>query len=117
VTLPANDPRIAQAAALFAQAIAILLAPPVDGLDALVPLDDAARIAGLRSKRTLVEAIRDGELQAFGRQRDRAVRRADLDRWIESRRIVHTAPTGDHESRIERRMNRLEREGAERRAA
>jgi hypothetical protein len=71
--------------------------------DELLPLADAARIAGT-SVRVLRDAIRAKEVPAFGRQRDRVVRRADLDRWIESRRVVHEA-IDDRD--IERRMANL----------
>jgi hypothetical protein len=74
-----------------------------EGGDELVPLGDAARIAAT-SKRVLVEAIRRGELPAFGRQRDRSVRRADLVAWVESRRLrpVHGADDRDIEARVRR---------------
>jgi hypothetical protein len=79
---------------------------PVDA-DALLPLDDAAAAAGT-SKRVLRDAIRAGELPAFGKQRDRSVRREDLDVWIESRRLpVKEGPADDD---IDRRISRIQRE-------
>ena len=49
---------------------------------ALMPIAEAAVHAGT-SERTLREAIRAGTLPAYGRQRDRAIRRGDLDGSIE----------------------------------
>jgi hypothetical protein len=72
----------------------------------LIPVRKAACIAGT-SARVVREAIRCHDLPAFGRQRDRAVRRADLERWIESRRV----PTvqGPDDGDIERRVARIAR--------
>lgn len=71
---------------------------------ALVPIADAARIAAT-SARVVRDAIRAGDLAAIGGQRDRAVRRHDLDRWIESRRVRPIAGVDDRD--IERRMARI----------
>ena len=71
---------------------------------ALVPLVDAARLAGT-SVRVMRDALRAGDLAAYGRQRDRSVRRADLERWIESRRAKPAAGPDDVD--IERRVLRL----------
>lgn len=71
--------------------------------DDLLSLVDAARIAAT-SARVVGDAVRSGELPAFGRQRDRAIRRSDLRRWIESRRVVHE-PIADAD--LDRRMRRL----------
>jgi hypothetical protein len=75
-----------------------------DHPSALVPLRDAARLAAT-TIRILRDAVRAGELVAYGRERDRAVRRGDLDAWIESRRV----PTaiGPADADIDRRMRRL----------
>ncbi len=51
------------------------------------------------------DAIRRRELTAFGRMRDRAVRRADFDRWIASREVRPIR--GVQDADIERRMPRL----------
>lgn len=72
--------------------------------DPLLPLGEAARVAACRSVRQLREAIAAGDLVAYGGERDRAIRRSDLDRWIESRRVVH-APIEDDD--VERRMKRI----------
>jgi hypothetical protein len=77
----------------------------------LVPLPEAARVAGT-SKRVVRDAIRAGELPAFGRQRDRSVRRSDLQRWIESRRVRVTEGPDDLD--IERRVARIARARAAR---
>jgi hypothetical protein len=74
--------------------------------EGMVPIREAARTAGT-SPRVLRDAIRQGELPAFGRQRDRAVRRADLTRWIAARRVP--VREGPLDRDIERRMNRIER--------
>ncbi len=73
--------------------------------DDLIRIEDAAPIAGLKTTRPIRDAIKSGELPAFGRQRDRAVRRADLDRWIEGRAVRPHAAVDDAD--LERRMRRL----------
>jgi hypothetical protein len=72
----------------------------------MLPLKDAAQIAGT-SVGVVREAIRDGALAAYGRQRDRAVRFADLAPWIESRRVKPVA--GPDDADIARRFRRLAR--------
>jgi len=75
---------------------------------ALVPVRSAARIAAT-SPRVINEAIRTGDLAAYGGQRDRAVRMEDLARWIESRKVQLDGP---EDADIERRMRRLTRAAA-----
>jgi surfactin synthase thioesterase subunit len=77
-----------------------------DDPSALLPIARAARAAGT-SVRVVKDAIRRGDLSAFGGQRDRTVRRADIDRWIESRRSKAVAGPDDPD--IERRILRLSR--------
>jgi hypothetical protein len=72
----------------------------------LVPIGEAARMAAT-SSRVLRDAVRKGHLVAFGGQRDRSVRREDLDSWIESRRLRPVAGADDAD--IDRRVRRLER--------
>jgi hypothetical protein len=72
--------------------------------DPLLPLAEAARRAAT-STRVLREAIRRGDLAGFGRQRDRAVRLSDLERWVESRRLAPTAGVDDPD--MDRRVARL----------
>jgi hypothetical protein len=72
----------------------------------VVPLAEAARIAGT-STRVVRDAIRDGALVAFGRQRDRSVRRANLEAWIASRQVRPVAGVDDRD--IEARIARLGR--------
>src|SRR5579864_5357233 len=72
--------------------------------DALVPLEEAARLAAT-SRRVVRDAIRSKELPGYGRARDRSVRRADLDAWIANRR---TAPLpGVDDPDMARRFHRL----------
>ena len=71
----------------------------------LVPLGNAARMAAT-SVRVVRDAIRSGELVAYGRQRDRAVRHEDLCRWIESRKVRAVGPA---DADIDRRIQRLGR--------
>ena len=78
---------------------------------ALIPLPEAARAAGT-SKRVVRDAIRAGELPAFGRQRDRSVRRSDLQRWVESRRV--RVIEGPDDLDIERRVAQIARARAAR---
>jgi len=77
--------------------------------DALVPIHEAARIAAT-SIRVVRDAVRNGELVAYGRARDRAIRRNDLDAWIASREVKPSR--GVEDADIERRMRRLERTAA-----
>jgi hypothetical protein len=72
--------------------------------DALVPVAEAARLAAT-SVRVVRDAIRRGELAAFGRVRDRAVRHADLGAWIASRALEPVEGIDDAD--IARRVNRL----------
>jgi hypothetical protein len=74
---------------------------------ALIPLPEAARLAAT-SIRVVRDAIRNRELVAFGRMRDRAVRRNDLDLWIASRQVKPIEGVVDAD--IERRIARLSRE-------
>jgi len=99
-----NIKRIADA--LRALADAIEAEPPTHG-DALLTITEAARHAAT-SRRVLNDAIRRGVLTAYGGQRDRAVRRADLDAWIESRRYTARHVIGPVDADIERRIRRME---------
>jgi hypothetical protein len=75
----------------------------------LVTLEIAASLAAT-SVRVVRDAIRTGDLPAYGGQRDRPVRASDLAAWIESRRLVLDGPAdGD----IERRMGRLAKRSKE----
>lgn len=96
--------KIAQAAPYFAALIEIFsggtAAPsPAD----MLPEAEACKYGGC-SKRTLTVARRTGEITAYGSQRDRSYRRSDLDKWIESRKVVHE-PIDDPD--IERRVERM----------
>lgn len=73
-----------------------------ESADSLIPLAEAARL-GATSVRVLRAAIRVGELAAYGRSRDRAVRVGDLRAWVAGRRVVPGADDAD----IARRMRRL----------
>jgi len=80
---------------------------------ALVPIAEAARVAGT-CLRVVRDAIRSHDLPAFGRQRDRVVRHADLQKWIESRRVpvVRGPDDDDIEQRVARiAQRRTRREG------
>jgi hypothetical protein len=72
--------------------------------DALIPIAEAARLAAT-SVRVVRDAIRRGELAAFGRMRDRAVRHADLAVWIASRALKPIEGIDDAD--IARRVRRL----------
>jgi len=111
------DRRVMKSAALLAladaaEALACLARAAAQDTSAdsqdLVPLRDAARIAAT-SPRIVRDAIRRGDLPAYGGQRDRSIRLRDLRFWIESRRVpVRSGPDGRD---IERRMARLARAG------
>lgn len=75
-----------------------------DGATSMLPIAVAAERAGC-SVRTIRAGIRVGDLPAFGRQRDRAVRADDLAAWIESRKVKPTEGADDAD--MDRRMARL----------
>jgi len=79
------------------------------GADSLIPIAEAARLAAT-SIRVVRDAIRAGDLTAYGRSRDRAVRHCDLQAWVASRRVGPVAGVDDAD--VARRVRRLEREGA-----
>jgi hypothetical protein len=115
----AMRPAALQALADTAEALARLaraVADDVDGMphnNALLPVAQAARIAAA-SVRVIRDAIRSGELAAFGRIRDRAVRRADLDGWIENRKVkpIRGVDDADIERRIARLVGAKSRQGS-----
>lgn len=71
--------------------------------DALIPIDVAATTANA-SERTLRREARAGGW-LLGRQRSYSVRRSDLERWIESRRVKPLAGSDDED--IDARIVRL----------
>ncbi len=95
-----TDAEIAAAVRVLAR----VLVPVEPAASDLLGLADAARVAAT-SARVLREAIRRRELRAFGNQRDRSVRRDDLDRWIESRAVAPSTGPDDHD--IDRRVRHL----------
>jgi hypothetical protein len=107
-------PAALQALADVAEALARLAREAASDPDgkhqdgALVPLAEAARLAAT-SVRVVRDAIRNRELAAFGRMRDRAVRRGDIDAWIASREVKPVQGVDDAD--IERRVARLSRAG------
>ncbi len=96
---------LAEAAEAVARAARALAADTGDPAD-LLPLRQAACVAAT-SVRVLRDAIRAGDLTAFGRQRDRAVRRADLNQWVADRRFAPVRGPDDRD--IDRRVARLAR--------
>ena len=72
----------------------------------LLTLREAARVAAT-STRVLRVAVRAGHLTAYGKQRDRAVRRSDLEQWVADRRVASVAGPADKD--IESRVRRLAR--------
>ena len=76
--------------------------------DSLIPLADAARLAAT-SIRVVREAVRAGDLAAYGRSRDRAVRSGDLQAWVASRRAKPAVGADDQD--MARRVRRLARVG------
>jgi hypothetical protein len=99
-----DDPRVLAVAAALVDIFDSLDARRSTAPDDLLSLVVAATIAAT-TVRVLREAIRTGDLPAYGRQRDRAVRRADIDKWIATRRATPTAGVDDRD--IARRMGRL----------
>lgn len=96
---------------LFADALRAL-ASAIEA-DETAPQRDPAQLLSVKEAAGLAatsvgvvrEAIRVGDLIAYGGQRDRSVRRADLDAWILARRFAPIAGVADAD--IERRMERL----------
>jgi hypothetical protein len=105
-------PTALHALADAAEALARLAREAASGPDgehldgALIPIAEAARLAAT-SVRVVRDAIRCHDLVAFGRMRDRAVRRADLDAWIMSRKLKPIQGLDDAD--LERRVARLAR--------
>jgi hypothetical protein len=87
----------------LAAILSILVSRPAANDDDLITVAEAVDHYK-QARSALNRAIRDGELPAFGTHRRRTVRRADLERWIESRRVVH-APIEDDD--IDRRMKAI----------
>ena len=85
-------------------ALLALLVPPAAAANDLLRIAVAAQIAAT-SVRVVRDAIRSGDLAAFGRQRDRCVRRSDLDAWIASRASKPVAGPDDRD--LDRRILRL----------
>jgi hypothetical protein len=75
--------------------------------DTLVPLREAARMAAT-SMRVLRKAIRAGALTAYAQTRGRAVRRSELQTWIEDSKLP-TLPGPDDDD-VARRVQRIARE-------
>ena len=103
---------LAEAAEALARLARAVAEEDVNDPDALIPIKGAAVIAAT-SARVVTDAVRLGDLPAFGGQRDRAVRRSDLARWIESRRV--RVAVGPDDRDIERRMAILEQAPTQRR--
>jgi hypothetical protein len=87
-------------------AAAILLtrrttADPAEHLD----LEACRQLGKLKTARPIRDAIRSGELVAFGKQRSRVVKRGDLLAWLEARRVRPVAGIDDRD--IARRVERL----------
>lgn len=84
-------------------AVVILVTPPRASEALMLSLHDAARQAGT-SVRVVRDAIRAGELTAYGRQRDRSINPRDLARWVDSRRVkpIQGIDDADMDRRVER---------------
>lgn len=97
-----SDARLA--AAVRAVFVELGLIPRASDPDELVSLEQAAEIACTKA-RTLRTAINSRELAAFGGERDRSIRRRDLEAWIESRKLppLQTADDEDLDRRIARK--------------
>lgn len=89
-------------------AVVIIIPDPTSRPDDLIPIDVVAQIAKT-SVRVVKDAIRKRDLAAFGKERDRCVRRSDVDSWIESRRYAPIA--GPDDAEVARWMAKRDREG------
>jgi hypothetical protein len=83
----------------------VLPLPSAAEPDELLPLRVAAEVAAT-SLRVLRDAIHADALPSFGKQRDRSVRRRDLEAWIESRRAPVAQVAEGQEQRVELRLAR-----------
>jgi hypothetical protein len=101
---PATLAALAAAAEAFAQLARQALEEGTADPGELVPLVEAARIGGT-SVSVVKRAIRAGEVTGYGGQRDRSVRRGELEVWIESRRTKPIAGPSDPD--LARRVLRL----------
>jgi hypothetical protein len=106
--------REAGATVVESSAGTIIVLPAASDRDELLPIRAAAREAAT-TVRVVQDAVRRGELPAVGRQRDRAVRRSDLESWIQSRRMPVAAVAQDQAARVERRLGSRRRTGTNRR--
>jgi len=94
--------------ALSILAAAILAPASAANDDELLTVAEIAALAKC-GQRAVRDAIRAGDLPAFGNQKTRASRRRDAATWIESRRApTHTVDDAD----LDRRIDRLERAAA-----
>jgi hypothetical protein len=82
----------------------------------LLPIRDAAR-EGATSLRVVQDAVRRGDLAAYGGQRDRSIRRSDLERWVTDRRAPVASVERDQMGRVELRLARRRSTGNSRRGA
>ena len=85
--------------------IIVLPAATAADPDRLLPIAEAATVAAT-SMRVVQDAVRSGVLPAYGGQRDRSVRRGDLERWVTDRRTPVAAVERDQIARVERRLGR-----------
>ena len=97
---------IADALEAQARAMRAMADDSTTGPTSMLPIAGAAERAGC-SVRTIRTAIKLGDLAAFGKQRDRAVRADDLAAWIESRKVRVTE--GHDDLDMDRRVARLAR--------
>ena len=86
---PADLHALADAAYALARLARAFASEPVGAQrdDALIPIAEAARLAATSPRVVRDRDLRRGELAAFGRMRDRAVRHADLAAWIAGRLV------------------------------
>ncbi len=95
------DPRVMALAA----ALAALLAPRTSDSEERLSLREAA-VTAATTVRILEDAIRIGALPAYGSQRDRSVKRAELLKWADARR-VNIEMSDAQMDRINRRVERM----------
>jgi hypothetical protein len=87
-------------------AVAILVSPRTShDTEEHLSLEACRELATLKTLRPIRDAIRAGDLVAFGRQRTRTVKRGDLLAWLEGRRV--RPGVGPDDTDIARRVARL----------
>ena len=91
-----------------AEALDAMAAEVERGADEVLPLDEAARVAGIRGKdpaRVLRDEERRGRLAIEGPRSSRVVRRSELSRWLRARAPTPIVRAAEDDARAEARAS------------